>query len=62
MEKFRVPRFHRTLADWLNMLIKAGFTLEEFCEPHIEDEELKKYPEEYDSLIAPLLLIIRCRK
>jgi ubiquinone/menaquinone biosynthesis C-methylase UbiE len=62
MEKFRVPRFHHTLADWLNMLIKSGFILEEFCEPHIEDEALKEHPEEYDSLIVPLFLIIRCRK
>ena len=62
MEKFRVPRFHHTLSDWLNMLIKAGFILEEFSEPHIEEEKLRDHPEEYDSLIAPLLLIIRCRK
>ncbi len=62
MEKFKIPRFHHTVSDWLNMLIKAGFTLEELCEPHVEEEELKKHPEEYDSLIAPLILIIRCKK
>jgi ubiquinone/menaquinone biosynthesis C-methylase UbiE len=62
MEKFKVPRFHHTLSGWLNMVIKAGFTFEEFSEPHVEDEVLKEHPEEYDSLIVPLILIIRCRK
>ena len=62
MEKFKVPRFHHTLSEWLNMLIKAGFIFEEFCEPHVEEEVLREHPKEYDSLIAPLFLIIRCRK
>ena len=62
MDKFRIPRFHRTLSDWLNLLIKVGFILEEFCEPHAVDEVLREHPEEYDSLIVPFFLIIRCRK
>lgn len=62
MEKFKIPRFHRTLSDWLNLLIKAGFMLEEFCEPHAIDDVLQEHPEEYDSLIVPFFLIIRCRK
>lgn len=62
MERFKIPRFHRTLSDWLNLLIKIGFVLEEFCEPHVVDEVLEDHPEEYDSLIVPFFLIIRCRK
>lgn len=62
MEKFRIPRFNHTLSEWLNLLIKSGFKLEEFCEPYASDEILKEYPEEYDSRIAPFFLIIRCRK
>lgn len=62
MKKFRIPRFNHTLSEWLNLLIKTGFILEEFCEPYASDEILKEYPEEYDSRIAPFFLIIRCRK
>jgi hypothetical protein len=62
MRKFRIPRFTRTLSEWLNLLIEKGFILEKFCEPYAEDDILKKYPEEYDSRIIPFFLIIRCRK
>ena len=62
MTKFKIPRFTRTLSEWLNLLIKEGFILERFCEPYVEDEILEKHPEEYDSRIIPYFLIIRCRK
>ncbi|MFW9875980.1 MAG: class I SAM-dependent methyltransferase [Candidatus Thorarchaeota archaeon] len=62
MKKFKIPRFTRTLSDWLNLLIEKGFILEEFCEPYADDETLKKYPQEYDSRIIPYFLLIRCRK
>lgn len=62
MKKFKIPRFSHTISEWLNILIKIGFILEEFCEPHASEEILKVYPEEYDSLITPFFLIIRCRK
>ncbi|NHJ22809.1 MAG: class I SAM-dependent methyltransferase [Candidatus Lokiarchaeota archaeon] len=62
MRKFKIPRFKRILSDWLNLLIRTGFVLEEFCEPYPEDEVLEKYPEEYVGTILPFFLIIRCRK
>jgi len=62
MEKFRIPRFSKTLSGWLNLLIEKDFILEEFCEPYATDEILEKYPKEYDSRIIPYFLIIRCRK
>ena len=62
MSKFKIPRFTRTLSEWLNLLIEKGLILEKFCEPYAEDDILKKYPEEYDSRIIPYFLIIRCRK
>lgn len=61
MRKFRIPRFNRTLSEWLNLLIEIGFVLEEFSEPYPDDETLKKHPEEYTALIIPFFLIIRCR-
>jgi len=62
MRKFKIPRFTMILSDWLNLLIRKGFVLEEFCEPYPDDEVLKNFPEEYDSTIIPYFLIIRCRK
>jgi ubiquinone/menaquinone biosynthesis C-methylase UbiE len=62
MNKFRIPRFTRTLSEWLNLLIKKGYVLEEFCEPYADDEILEKFPEENTSRIIPYFLIIRCRK
>ena len=62
MRKFRIPRFNRTLSEWLNLLLEKGYILEEFCEPYADEELLKDYPEQYDSRIIPFFLIIRCRK
>lgn len=62
MNKFRIPRFTRTLSDWLNLLIRKGYVFEEFCEPSADADILRKYPEEYTSRIIPYFLIIRCRK
>jgi len=62
MNHFKIPRFDHTLSDWLNLLIKTGFKLEEFCEPYASDEILEEYPEEYDTRIIPFFLLIRCRK
>ncbi|MHA2006083.1 MAG: class I SAM-dependent methyltransferase [Promethearchaeota archaeon] len=62
MKRFRIPRFTRTLSEWLNILIEEGFILERFCEPYAEDDILKRYPGEYDTRIIPWFLIIRCRK
>jgi ubiquinone/menaquinone biosynthesis C-methylase UbiE len=62
MVKFKIPLFTRLLSEWLNLLIDFEFVLERFCEPRISQELLKQYPDEYDSLIVPFFLIIRCRK
>lgn len=62
MKNFVVPRFSRTLSEWLNLLIEKGFILERFCEPYTDDETLNKFPEWYEAWIIPWFLIIRCRK
>ncbi|MHA2283934.1 MAG: class I SAM-dependent methyltransferase [Promethearchaeota archaeon] len=62
INNFIIPRFSRSLSEWLNLLIEKKFILEKFCEPFPDDEMLKKYPEYYDSFIIPWFLIIRCRK
>jgi ubiquinone/menaquinone biosynthesis C-methylase UbiE len=60
--KFKTPYFEHTLSGWLNMLVRAGFRLEAFAEPTVDDETLAKHPGYYDARIIAYFLIIRCRK
>ncbi|MFX1234244.1 MAG: hypothetical protein ACFFBY_06735 [Promethearchaeota archaeon] len=62
MNKFRVPRFHRTLSTWFNTLIDIGFKLEKLHEPQAHKEALEKDPHLIDCNIVANFLIIRCRK
>ena len=39
-----VPRFTRTLSEWLNLLVGAGFVLERFGEPYPGDEAVRERP------------------
>lgn len=41
---FAVPAFPRTLSQYLNVLIKAGFTLREIAEPPAPEEACRRYP------------------
>ena len=59
---FHVPRFDNTLSGWLNTLIDAGFRLERFVEPVVDDENLAKCPKVADTRVVGYFLIIRCRK
>jgi len=43
-EPFVVPFFPRTLSQYINALIEAGFILKELEEPRPSDEACKKYP------------------
>jgi ubiquinone/menaquinone biosynthesis C-methylase UbiE len=43
-EPFAVPRFPRTLSDYLNNLIKAGFTLAKIEEPRPSEKMCQEYP------------------
>ena len=59
---FKVPRFHRPLAEWLNLLVAAGFILEQFAEPCPDEETLRDYPALQDAKVAAYFLHIRVRK
>jgi hypothetical protein len=41
---FSVPRFDRTLSDYLNPLIETGFVLKKIGEPEPKSESCKKHP------------------
>jgi ubiquinone/menaquinone biosynthesis C-methylase UbiE len=59
---FRVPRFHRTLSSWLNLLITTGFSIEEVGEPMADELIASAFPAVADTRVVPLFLHVRARK
>ena len=60
--KFRIPRFFRTLGEYYNTLVDAGFSVERLCEPVADEETARKHPYVADTRIVPYTLIFQCRK
>jgi ubiquinone/menaquinone biosynthesis C-methylase UbiE len=60
--QFQVPRFTRTLSQWLNLLIETGFLLERLAEPRPSDEAVRAYPEVQDAQVVSYFLHLRVRK
>jgi hypothetical protein len=59
---FRVPRFHRTLSSWMNLLVAAGFTIEQVGEPMADEKTAAAFPDVADTRVTPLFLHVRARK
>ena len=57
-----VRKYHRTFGDTINALAKAGFRIDEVCEPQPKDWAMKKWPALYDEFIKPSFLIVKARK
>ena len=62
VDKFKVPRFTRTLSEWLNLLVAAGFSLEQFAEPRPSDDVVSEHPNLQAAQVFPYFLIVRARK
>lgn len=62
LPKFKVPRFTRTLSQWVNLLIQAGFIIEYMNEPKASEEVVKHYPFLQDTQVVAYFLHIRCLK
>jgi len=62
LKKFKTPRFTRTLSQWLNLLIDAGFVLERVAEPRPTDETVRACPAVQDAQVVAYFLHIRVRK
>jgi len=62
LPKFKTPRFTRTISQWFNLLIEAGFLLEQVAEPRPSDETVKQCPYIQDAQIVAYFLHIRVRK
>ena len=58
---FKVPRFTRTISQWLNLLIETGFVLERIEEPCPDDETLRQCPKLQDARVVAYFLHIRAR-
>ncbi len=59
---FRIPRFHRTLSDWVAAVIGAGLVIEAMAEPCPDLETVRATPIVADAAVAPLFLLVRARK
>lgn len=59
---FRIPRFTRTLSEWLNLLVDTGFVLKRFGEPYPGDEAVRERPGLQDAQVVAYFLHVRARK
>jgi len=62
IEPFQVPVFHRTLAEWLNAVVDAGFRIERVAEPRADEETARRLPVVQDTRVVGYFLHVRCRK
>jgi len=62
LKPFEMPVFHRTLAEWLNAIIQAGFILERVAEPKADDETARRVLAVEDTRVVAYFLHLRCRK
>ena len=61
LRPFRVPRFTRTLSQWMNMLLDAGFAIERIAEPRPSDEVVARWPSLQDAQVVSYFLHVRVR-
>jgi SAM-dependent methyltransferase/catechol 2,3-dioxygenase-like lactoylglutathione lyase family enzyme len=59
---FRTPRFHRTLSEWIAMIVAAGLVVEAMGEPRADPELARSEPVVADTAVVPLFLHVRARK
>jgi hypothetical protein len=59
---FEIPIFHRTLSEWFNALLQAGFVLEQVSEPRADDRTARAVPAVQDTQVVAYFLHVRCRK
>ena len=62
LPKFKTPRFTKTLSQWINLIIDAGFTIERVNEPYPDDKTIRQQPKLQDSQVVAYFLHFLCRK
>lgn len=60
--KFKLPRFNRTISQWLNMVMERGFILEGIEEPRPRDETVRRHPRLQAAQVVACFLHVRARK
>jgi ubiquinone/menaquinone biosynthesis C-methylase UbiE len=58
----RIPRFTRTISQWINALLDAGLIIERVNEPRPTDEQVQECPGLQDAQVVSYFLHIRARK
>ena len=59
---FRIPRFTRPLAEWMNIFIDGGFVIDRIEEPRPDDEAVRAYPRLQDAQVVAYFLHVRVRR
>jgi SAM-dependent methyltransferase len=57
-----IPRFTRTLSQWVNAIVAAGLEIEWMNEPRPSDEIVEAFPDVQDAQVVAYFLHIRARK
>ncbi|MFZ0680410.1 class I SAM-dependent methyltransferase [Candidatus Binatus sp.] len=61
VEQFAIPRFDRTLSDYINPVIAAGLQLEEISEPRAPESACALYPEAFRKFRDHIALFLYVR-
>jgi SAM-dependent methyltransferase len=62
LSRFKVPRFTRTMSQWLNLIIDSGLLVERVEEPRPSDQVVSKRPDLQDAQVVAYFLHVRARK
>jgi ubiquinone/menaquinone biosynthesis C-methylase UbiE len=62
LKPFEVPVYRRTLAEWLNGVMQAGFVLEQVAEPSADEDTARRVPAVDDTRLVAYFPHVRCRK
>jgi hypothetical protein len=61
-QPFRIPRFTRTMSQWLNLLLDTGFTIERVGEPYPGDDAVRQRPRLARARVVADFFHVRARK
>jgi ubiquinone/menaquinone biosynthesis C-methylase UbiE len=62
LDPFLIPRFHRTLADWVNTIVASRLQIEACVEPTADAETAARVRGLDDTRIVPNFIVFRCRR
>ncbi len=62
LPRFQIPRFTRTLSQWVNGLLDAGFTLDRLGEPKPGDDAVRAHPRLQETQAVAYYLHVRAKK